>query len=151
MSRPNHRRKAGQASAADPGEAVVVHGYSSSSLPAMGLAALGIVFGDIGTSPLYTLKTVLDLAGGAPSAATILGLLSLVIWTLFIITTVKYVALAGGKPIKSKSQNPFLGSQVTEPLPEQVVRRLAIGRVRPRKAFEDGHRELAGTRSRKTR
>src|ERR1700685_4054971 len=67
---------------------------SRSSLSAMGLAALGIVFGDIGTSPLYTLKTVLDLTGGTPSPATILGVLSLVIWTLFIITTVKYVAVA---------------------------------------------------------
>ena len=37
-----------------------------SSLVAMGLSALGIVFGDIGTSPLYTLKTVLDLTGGTP-------------------------------------------------------------------------------------
>jgi KUP system potassium uptake protein len=35
-----------------------------SSLAAMGLSALGIVFGDIGTSPLYTLKTVLNLTGG---------------------------------------------------------------------------------------
>ena len=33
----------------------------------MGLSALGIVFGDIGTSPLYTLKTVLGLTGGAPT------------------------------------------------------------------------------------
>ncbi len=71
-----------------------VHGHSTSSLPALGLAALGIVFGDIGTSPLYTLKTVLDLTGGKPDAATVLGVLSLVIWTLMIITTVKYVTVA---------------------------------------------------------
>jgi KUP system potassium uptake protein len=60
----------------------------------MGLAALGIVFGDIGTSPLYTLKTVLDMTGGRPDPATILGVLSLIIWTLMIITMVKYVAVA---------------------------------------------------------
>ena len=59
----------------------------------LGLAALGIVFGDIGTSPLYTLKTVLDAAGKA-DAPTVLGILSLVIWTLLIITTVKYVSVA---------------------------------------------------------
>jgi KUP system potassium uptake protein len=74
--------------------AAAVHGHSKSSLPAMALAALGIVFGDIGTSPLYTLKTVLDLAGGLPQPATILGVLSLIIWTLVIITTAKYVAVA---------------------------------------------------------
>src|ERR1700719_2723158 len=66
----------------------------TSSLAGLGLAALGIVFGDIGTSPLYTLKTVLALTGGKPDPATILGVLSLVLWTLMIITTVKYVAVA---------------------------------------------------------
>ena len=61
---------------------------------AMSLAALGIVFGDIGTSPLYTFKTVLDYTGGHPNAATTLGALSLILWTLFIITTIKYVNFA---------------------------------------------------------
>jgi KUP system potassium uptake protein len=60
----------------------------------MALAALGVVFGDIGTSPLYTLKTVLNLAGDKPDASVILGSLSLVIWTLIIITSVKYVSVA---------------------------------------------------------
>ena len=71
-----------------------VHGHPPSSLPALGLAALGVVFGDIGTSPLYTLKTVIAVSGGKPDAATILGVLSLLLWTLVIITTLKYVALA---------------------------------------------------------
>jgi KUP system potassium uptake protein len=61
---------------------------------ALGLSALGIVFGDIGTSPLYTLKTVLSLAGDKPDPAVILGVLSLVIWTLVVVTSVKYVAFA---------------------------------------------------------
>ena len=39
------------------------------SLARMGIAALGVVFGDIGTSPLYTLKTVLDVTGGVEPAA----------------------------------------------------------------------------------
>ena len=59
----------------------------------LGLAALGIVFGDIGTSPLYTLKTVLGIAGDA-DVSTVLGVLSLLVWTLVVITTVKYVAVA---------------------------------------------------------
>ncbi len=61
---------------------------------ALGLAALGIVFGDIGTSPLYTYKTVLDLAGGKPDIGATLGLLSLILWTLILITSVKYVLFA---------------------------------------------------------
>ncbi len=61
---------------------------------AMALAALGVVFGDIGTSPLYTLKTVLDTTGPQPSAQAALGSLSLIVWTLIVVTSVKYVALA---------------------------------------------------------
>jgi KUP system potassium uptake protein len=63
-------------------------------LPLLGLSALGIVFGDIGTSPLYTLKTVLGLGGNPPTHAAVLGILSLIIWTLTIITSVKYVIVA---------------------------------------------------------
>ena len=63
------------------------------SLPILGLSALGIVFGDIGTSPLYTFKTILS-STSTPDAAVVLGSLSLVLWTLFIITTVKYVSFA---------------------------------------------------------
>jgi len=60
----------------------------------LSLAALGVVFGDIGTSPLYTLKTVLNLTGPNPDAATTLGALSLILWTLFVVTTIKYVNFA---------------------------------------------------------
>jgi len=60
----------------------------------LGVSALGVVFGDIGTSPLYTLKTVLNLTGANPAPDVILGALSLVIWTLIVITTVKYVSIA---------------------------------------------------------
>jgi len=59
-----------------------------------GLAALGVVFGDIGTSPLYTLKTVLDYTGPHPDPSAALGALSLIVWTLFLITAVKYVNFA---------------------------------------------------------
>ena len=63
-------------------------------LPMLAFAALGIVFGDIGTSPLYTFKTILGTAESPSDPATVLGALSLVVWTLFIITTVKYVSFA---------------------------------------------------------
>ncbi len=64
------------------------------ALAATGLAALGIVFGDIGTSPLYTLKTIVGDAGGHVDRALLLGILSLLFWTLVIIATAKYVVLA---------------------------------------------------------
>ena len=66
----------------------------NSSVPLLTLSALGVVFGDIGTSPLYTLKTVLSLTGTHTSHAAALGSLSLIIWTLVIVTTIKYVNFA---------------------------------------------------------
>jgi len=54
------------------------------------LAALGIVFGDLGTSPLYTLQTVVQAMGGQFTPAGALGILSLIVWTLIITVSVKY-------------------------------------------------------------
>ena len=67
----------------------------SGGIGAMALSALGVVFGDIGTSPLYTLKTVLSVNGAETlDRAVALGSLSLIFWTLIIITSIKYVAIA---------------------------------------------------------
>src|ERR1700749_2501025 len=65
----------------------------SSGLAGLSLASLGIVFGDTATSPLYTLKTILSMSRGTP-ANVVLGVLSLIIWTLIIVTSVKYVVFA---------------------------------------------------------
>lgn len=62
-------------------------------LPALALAALGVVFGDIGTSPLYTMKEV--FASHHPMPVThenVLGVLSLILWSLIMVVTVKYVS-----------------------------------------------------------
>ncbi len=67
---------------------------SGGRLALAGLAALGVVFGDIGTSPLYTLKTVLDYTGPHRDPTAVLGALSLILWTLVLIVTVKYVNFA---------------------------------------------------------
>jgi len=62
------------------------------SLPAGMLAAAGIVFGDIGTSPLYTLKECLSiLPDGTLSTTAVMGFLSLIFWALTLIVTLKYV------------------------------------------------------------
>ena len=62
-------------------------------LAGAGLAALGIVYGDLGTSPLYTLQTVVVAMGGQFTVATALGILSLIVWTLIITVSVKYCLL----------------------------------------------------------
>ncbi len=69
-------------------------GASQKGLPLIALGALGIVFGDIGTSPLYTMKTVLAAAGDHIDRTATLGVLSLLVWTLVIVTSIKYVSFA---------------------------------------------------------
>ncbi|MDQ2908627.1 MAG: KUP/HAK/KT family potassium transporter, partial [Candidatus Eremiobacteraeota bacterium] len=59
--------------------------------PRLALAALGVVFGDIGTSPLYTLRTCFTTAHVAPTLENVLGILSLLLWTLAFVVCVKYV------------------------------------------------------------
>ena len=63
------------------------------ALAALTLGALGVVYGDIGTSPLYALKEVFHAGHVAASADNILGVLSLIFWTMTIIVSVKYVLL----------------------------------------------------------
>jgi KUP system potassium uptake protein len=80
---------------ADTEEPSAVHappGLSGGGLGPLMLGALGVVYGDIGTSPLYTMKTALEWAGGADADAA-LGMLSLIVWTLLITTSIKYVAV----------------------------------------------------------
>ncbi|MBC3884142.1 potassium transporter Kup [Undibacterium griseum] len=68
--------------------------HTKSSLIGLTLAAIGIVYGDIGTSPLYTMKEVFSAEHGLPlTEANIFGVVSLILWGLFIIVAVKYVTL----------------------------------------------------------
>jgi KUP system potassium uptake protein len=77
-----------------PGTADVTHQGPQGRFGLLALSALGVVFGDIGTSPLYTFKTILGAGEQTQNAASVLGALSLVLWTLVIVTTVKYVLFA---------------------------------------------------------
>jgi KUP system potassium uptake protein len=63
--------------------------------PSAGLAivALGVVFGDIGTSPLYTIKVCFATANAAPTVENALGIASLLIWTLVFVVCFKYVTI----------------------------------------------------------
>lgn len=65
---------------------------SRSGLPALVLAALGVVYGDIGTSPLYAFREALHATAGRGSHEdNVLGILSLIVWALTIVVTIKYV------------------------------------------------------------
>jgi KUP system potassium uptake protein len=86
---------------APAGSDVPVHGSGETRSHAAGLSALalgsiGVVYGDIGTSPLYALREAIIAAGGERGAMdrlTVLGVVSLILWALFIIVTLKYVVI----------------------------------------------------------
>src|SRR6187399_3336164 len=65
----------------------------SHDIRVMMLGALGVAFGDIGTSPIYALREALVASSGGEMAARddVLGVLSLVVWALTIVVTIKYV------------------------------------------------------------
>jgi len=65
---------------------------SKSALPWLALGALGVVYGDIGTSPLYTIKECFHGTHAVePNQANILGVLSLIAWSLTIVVSIKYI------------------------------------------------------------
>jgi KUP system potassium uptake protein len=66
------------------------HGRKVSSFVV--LTALGVVYGDIGTSTLYGLKQAVD-AGGGPAPETVMGIVSLIFWALLLIVGLKYAIL----------------------------------------------------------
>src|SRR5215472_9461313 len=82
-----------------PDAARVPAGMSSPGEPApkqwagakLAIAALGIVFGDIGTSPLYAMRECFGEHGVAPTAENVLGVLSLMLWSLTLVVAVKYL------------------------------------------------------------
>jgi KUP system potassium uptake protein len=77
--------------AADP---VVPPGLQRQGTAALTLAAIGVVYGDIGTSPLYTMKEVFGHATGVPlDAVHIIGAVSTIFWALMLVVTLKYVLL----------------------------------------------------------
>src|SRR5262245_12472959 len=55
------------------------------------LGALGVVYGDIGTSPLYAVRQTMLATGSLPVNVAVFGVISLILWSLIIIVTIKYV------------------------------------------------------------
>ena len=81
--------------------------------PAAALVAIGVVYGDIGTSPMYVMKSIVAGNGGLQNTdpQLILGALSLVIWTLTLLTTVKYVLVASRQTTMERAVSfPFTAS-----------------------------------------
>ena len=70
--------------------------HSTAGFKALMLGSIGVVYGDIGTSPLYALREAVMAASGAEAASTppaVLGVLSLILWALIVVVTLKYVVI----------------------------------------------------------
>jgi len=103
------------------------HETQRASLPALTLAALGVVFGDIGTSPLYALKEGMSPAHGIPiSEASIYGVLSLITWTLTLVVSIKYALLVMRADNHGEGGMLSIMSLASKGLPADSRRRLAI-------------------------
>jgi KUP system potassium uptake protein len=89
--------------------------HSRQSLPALTVSAIGVVFGDIGTSPLYAMKEIFN--GHHPIPVTpenILGILSLVFWAIMVLVSIKYVAVIMRADNKGEGGSLALLALVTE-------------------------------------
>src|SRR6202021_2279332 len=81
-----------RAIAVDSATTHTAHDTNKAPPAALSLGARGVVFGDIGTSPLYTLKECMTAAGGAKAGVEdLFGMLSLMFWSLVMVVTVKYL------------------------------------------------------------
>ncbi len=67
------------------------HPSRKQGLWALAIGSVGVVFGDIGTSPLYAMRAALSHIRGGPSDVAVLGVVSLIFWALIIVVTIKYV------------------------------------------------------------
>ena len=67
------------------------HHSRKQSLMALAVGSIGVVFGDIGTSPLYAMREALSHSRHGLSEMAVLGVVSLIFWALIIIVTIKYV------------------------------------------------------------
>src|SRR5258708_33555549 len=71
-------------------------GHSRARFWALALGSVGVVYGDIGTSPLYAFRVAVTTAigpGGTPTPAVVLRILSLILWSLIVIVTLKYAVI----------------------------------------------------------
>jgi KUP system potassium uptake protein len=90
---------------------------------ALALVALGVVYGDIGTSPLYAIRECFHGPHAVPATqGNVLGVLSLVVWTLLLIVSVKYVLVLLHADNRGEGGILALTTLVTDPRPRSFRR-----------------------------
>ena len=110
----------------------VPHGadhHTPNNLAKLVLGCIGVVYGDIGTSPLYAMRESLHAAGhdGVISRAEVIGVISLLIWTLILIVTVKYVLLVMRADNRGEGGTLSLVALVQQAIKRRPVWLLSVG------------------------
>lgn len=115
------------------------HSHKRESFAALALGAIGVVFGDIGTSPLYAMKEALhhSRSGGASELA-VLGVVSLVIWALILIVTIKYVVFLMRADNKGEGGTLALMALAQRHLPKRSTTVFFLGVVGAALFYGDG-------------
>jgi KUP system potassium uptake protein len=85
----------GHPDSAAPAEAALPDAHHKASFWTLALGSVGVVYGDIGTSPLYALREAVSAVseGGPPTRDGVIGVLSLILWSLTLVVTLKYVVI----------------------------------------------------------
>ncbi|TPK86446.1 potassium transporter Kup [Mesorhizobium sp. B2-4-17] len=118
---------ANRGSEAEPVEQSSHSGVEQHSTKVLMLGALGVVYGDIGTSPIYAFREALHASPGIDTRVHVLGVLSLIVWALTIIVTIKYVAFVLRADNKGEGGTLSLMSLARSAYPKGARLILAIG------------------------
>jgi len=101
--------------------------HPRAGLRTMAIAALGVVYGDIGTSPIYAMREALHGEHGVPPTHdNVLGLLSLIMWALILVISIKYLVFVMRADNAGEGGMIALTALVTPPTPTARRRRLAL-------------------------
>jgi len=128
MAEATSEKSDGPDAVVTPGKEARRSAAPSSGRAALMLGALGIVYGDIGTSPLYAIQTVFSIDNGAvhPTTDEVLGAVSLVVWSIALIVSIKYVTFILRADNDGEGGVMALSALVRRVLPDGASQRVAL-------------------------
>ncbi len=123
---------------AAPEPADTPHGARSDSFWALALGSVGVVFGDIGTSPLYAMREALAHSHSGDTELAVLGVVSLITWALILIVTVKYVVFLMRADNKGEGGTLALMALAQRVMPRRSVMVFFLGMLGAALFYADG-------------
>jgi len=122
----------------DASTAPAAHGHAKEGFWTLALGSVGVVFGDIGTSPLYALREALHHTRDSSTPESVIGIVSLLLWALFLVVTLKYVVLLMRADNKGEGGTLVLMALAQRALKSQSSAVLIIGVIGAALFYGDG-------------